>query len=594
MIINERLKALRDLMRERHIDIYMIPTADFHESEYVGSYFKCRSFMSGFTGSAGVLTVTLSEAGLWTDGRYFIQAARELKDSEIKLFKMGEENVPTVSEYIESTIKKGEVLGFDGRVVSGSLGESLLEKLEKKGASIKYDEDLVDLIWSDRPKLSKEKAYFLDIKYSGMSLADKLSRVREKMTENSCDAHILTSLDDIAWLYNMRGNDIECNPVVLSYTVIMMNEAYLFLNEEVLSAQMKQEFEKNKVYIRPYNDIYSFVSELEFKSVMLEKSRVNYSIIKLLNAEIVDKMNPTTEFKAVKNETELNNTRLAHIKDGVAFTKFMYWLKNNIGRIDMTEVSAQEYLREMRASQDNFIELSFDTICAYKENAAMMHYSADENRCAELRPEGLLLVDSGGQYFEGTTDITRTMALGAVEQEQKVHFTAVARGMLNLLNAKFLYGCRGINLDILARGPVWELDIDYKCGTGHGVGHVLNVHEGPNGIRCKLLDNNASNCVLEEGMITTNEPGVYIEGSHGIRIENEMICREGVKNEQGKFMYFENITFAPIDLDAIKPELMSVKERELLNSYHEEVYEKLSPYMTEEENNWLKHYTRSI
>lgn len=594
MIINERLKALRDLMRERHIDIYMIPTADFHESEYVGSYFKCRSFMSGFTGSAGVLTVTLSEAGLWTDGRYFIQAARELKDSEIKLFKMGEENVPTVSEYIESTIKKGEVLGFDGRVVSGSLGESLLEKLEKKGASIKYDEDLVDLIWSDRPKLSKEKAYFLDIKYSGMSLADKLSRVREKMTENSCDAHILTSLDDIAWLYNMRGNDIECNPVVLSYTVIMMNEAYLFLNEEVLSAQMKQEFEKNKVYIRPYNDIYSFVSELEFKSVMLEKSRVNYSIIKLLNAEIVDKMNPTTEFKAVKNETELNNTRLAHIKDGVAFTKFMYWLKNNIGRIDMTEVSAQEYLREMRASQDNFIELSFDTICAYKENAAMMHYSADENRCAELRPEGLLLVDSGGQYFEGTTDITRTMALGAVKEEQKVHFTAVARGMLNLLNAKFLYGCRGINLDILARGPVWELDIDYKCGTGHGVGHVLNVHEGPNGIRCKLLDNNASNCVLEEGMITTNEPGVYIEGSHGIRIENEMICREGVKNEHGKFMYFENITFAPIDLDAIKPELMSVKERELLNSYHEEVYEKLSPYMTEEENNWLKHYTRSI
>lgn len=594
MIINERLKALRDLMRERHIDIYMIPTADFHESEYVGSYFKCRSFMSGFTGSAGVLTVTLSEAGLWTDGRYFIQAARELKDSEIKLFKMGEENVPTVSEYIESTIKKGEVLGFDGRVVSGSLGESLLEKLEKKGASIKYDEDLVDLIWSDRPKLSKEKAYFLDIKYSGMSLADKLSRVREKMTENSCDAHILTSLDDIAWLYNMRGNDIECNPVVLSYTVIMMNEAYLFLNEEVLSAQMKQEFEKNKVYIRPYNDIYSFVSELEFKSVMLEKSRVNYSIIKLLNAEIVDKMNPTTEFKAVKNETELNNTRLAHIKDGVAFTKFMYWLKNNIGRIDMTEVSAQEYLREMRASQDNFIELSFDTICAYKEDAAMMHYSADENRCAELRPEGLLLVDSGGQYFEGTTDITRTMALGAVKEEQKVHFTAVARGMLNLLNAKFLYGCRGINLDILARGPVWELDIDYKCGTGHGVGHVLNVHEGPNGIRCKLLDNNASNCVLEEGMITTNEPGVYIEGSHGIRIENEMICREGVKNEHGRFMYFENITFAPIDLDAIKPELMSVKERELLNSYHEEVYEKLSPYMTEEENNWLKHYTRSI
>lgn len=594
MIINERLKALRDLMRERHIDIYMIPTADFHESEYVGSYFKCRSFMSGFTGSAGVLTVTLSEAGLWTDGRYFIQAARELKDSEIKLFKMGEENVPAVSEYIESTIKKGEVLGFDGRVVSGSLGESLLEKLEKKGASIKYDEDLVDLIWSDRPKLSKEKAYFLDIKYSGMSLADKLSRVREKMTENSCDAHILTSLDDIAWLYNMRGNDIECNPVVLSYTVIMMNEAYLFLNEEVLSAQMKQEFEKNKVYIRPYNDIYSFVSELEFKSVMLEKSRVNYSIIKLLNAEIVDKMNPTTEFKAVKNETELNNTRLAHIKDGVAFTKFMYWLKNNIGRIDMTEVSAQEYLREMRASQDNFIELSFDTICAYKEDAAMMHYSADENRCAELRPEGLLLVDSGGQYFEGTTDITRTMALGAVKEEQKVHFTAVARGMLNLLNAKFLYGCRGINLDILARGPVWELDIDYKCGTGHGVGHVLNVHEGPNGIRCKLLDNNASNCVLEEGMITTNEPGVYIEGSHGIRIENEMICREGVKNEHGRFMYFENITFAPIDLDAIKPELMSVKERELLNSYHEEVYEKLSPYMTEEENNWLKHYTRSI
>lgn len=584
-------------MAQDSIDAYIIPTSDFHESEYVGLYFKAREYVSGFTGSAGMVVVTMTEAGLWTDGRYFIQAARELSDTRITLYKSGEEGVPTVTEFLKDKLPEGGILGFDGRTLNTNFGNDLVTNLSYKNISVKYDKDLVDSIWTTRPSLPKEPAFSLDIKYAGMSSADKLIKVREAMGKKEATTHIITTLDDIAWLFNMRGNDVAYNPVVLSYAVITLDKAYLFVDKDKLNATLLDQFKQDNVDIKDYNDIYEFVKTLASNEVvLLDKKKVNYAICENLNKDIkvINTQNPTVLMKAMKNAVEIENLRKSHIKDGVAFTKFMYWLKTNIGKMHIDEITASDYLENCRKAQDGFIELSFNTICAYKANAAMMHYSANENSNAVLKPEGLLLVDSGGQYYEGTTDITRTMALGEVNQEQKFHFTTVLRSMLNLSHAKFLYGCIGQNLDILARGPLWDLDIDYKCGTGHGVGYLLNVHEAPNGFRWRKVPERDDGCVLEEGMVTTNEPGVYIEGSHGIRIENELVCQKGTKNEYGQFMNFETITFAPIDLDAIDSSYLSPIDKARLNSYHKEVYDKISPYLTKEEQEWLQVYTREI
>ncbi|QHQ62891.1 M24 family metallopeptidase [Anaerocolumna sedimenticola] len=596
-MIKERIQHLRALMAENQMDAYIIPTSDFHESEYVGDYFKARKYMSGFTGSAGTLVVTLTEAGLWTDGRYFIQAARQLSDTGITLYKMGEEGVPSIEEFLLDKLQQNGTLGFDGRIINAKFGLKLKEKLQVKNIAIKYDKDLVDSLWTDRSALSKEPAFLLEEKYSGRSTADKLQDVRNEMKKSGATVHIITTLDDIAWLFNIRGNDITYNPVVLSYAVITLEHAYLFLDQDKLSVDIREKLSSDQVELKNYADIYTFVTSLSSQmSVLLDSKKVNYAIYKNLNPEIniIDAANPTVLFKAMKNPVEIENLRKAHIKDGVAFTKFMYWLKTQIGKIEITEISASDYLEDCRREQDGFIELSFDTICAYKANAAMMHYSANQDSNAVLKPEGLLLVDSGGQYYEGTTDITRTMALGEISDELKKHFTAVLRSMLNLADAKFLHGCIGMNLDILARGPIWDMNLDYKCGTGHGVGYLLNVHEAPNGFRWKKVPERDDGCVLEEGMVTTDEPGVYIEGSHGIRTENELVCHKGEKNEYGQFMYFEHITFAPIDLDAVDVSLMSPAEIKRLNDYHREVYEKISPYLTQEEKDWLKVYTRAV
>jgi Xaa-Pro aminopeptidase len=596
-MVKERIQHLRALMAENQMDAYIIPTSDFHESEYVGDYFKARKYMSGFTGSAGTLIVTLTQAGLWTDGRYFLQAARQLADTGITLYKMGEEGVPSIEEFLQENLPQDGILGFDGRVLNASLGLKLKEKLVVKNVTIKYDKDLVDSIWTDRPSLPGEPAFLLEEIYSGKSTADKLQEVRKEIKKLGASVHIITTLDDIAWLFNIRGNDIAYNPVILSYAVITEENAYLFLDQTKLSQEIKNKLAENTISLKAYQDIYSFVTSLSPQvSVLLDSKKVNYAIYKNLNSEIpiIDAANPTVLFKAMKNPVEIENLRKSHIKDGVAFTKFMYWLKTNIGKIEITEISASDYLEERRKEQEGFIELSFDTICAYKANAAMMHYSAGTDSNALLKPEGLLLVDSGGQYYEGTTDITRTMALGEINPELKKHFTAVLRSMLNLADAKFLHGCIGLNLDILARGPIWDMDLDYKCGTGHGVGYLLNVHEAPNGFRWKKVPERDDGCVLEEGMVTTDEPGIYIEGSHGIRTENELVCRKGEKNEYGQFMYFEHITFAPIDLDAVDVTLMSPAEIKRLNDYHEKVYEKVSPYLTQEEKDWLKVYTRAV
>ena len=596
-MMKERIHHLRALMAENHIDAYIVPTSDFHESEYVGDYFKARKYMSGFTGSAGTLVVTLNEAGLWTDGRYFIQAARQLDGSDITLYKMGEEGVPAIEEFLQDKMPEHGVLGFDGRVINTRFGLKLKDKLTDKNVTVAYEKDLVDSIWTDRPNLPKEPAFLLDVKYAGKSSVHKLTEVRTEMKKQAATVHIITSLDDIAWLFNIRGNDIECNPVVLSYAIITLDKAYLFVDKDKLTSEIQKQLAVDKVEVKGYNEIYEFVKSFTTKeTILLDTNKVNYAIYHNLNADIkvIDTKNPTVLMKAIKNPVEIENLKKSHLKDGVAFTKFMYWLKTNIGKTEITEISASDYLEERRREQEGFIELSFDTICAYKANAAMMHYSANADSNAILKPEGLLLVDSGGQYYEGTTDITRTMALGEIPQEQKIHFTAVLKSMLNLSHARFLYGCIGQNLDILARGPIWDMDLDYKCGTGHGVGFLLNVHEAPNGFRWKKVPERDDACILEEGMITTNEPGVYIEGSHGIRTENELVCLKGEKNEYGQFMHFETITYAPIDLDAIDTDYLSPIDKKRLNEYHAMVYEKLSPYLTGEEQAWLKEYTREI
>lgn len=596
-MIQERLKELRKEMADRGIDIYVVPTSDFHESEYVGEYFKARKFITGFTGSAGTAVITMEEAGLWTDGRYFIQAAAQLEGSTVTLFKMGEEGVKTVEEFVEDRLKDKGCLGFDGRVVNGKLGEDFEKIARKKNASLFVEEDLIGLIWKDRPAFSKEPSYVLATEYAGKTVLEKLADVRKVMEEKKADAHIITSLDDIAWLFNIRGNDIANFPIVLSFGVITREDSFWFAYDEVLNDEVRAHLEKNHITVKDYEQIYNFAAGLTgIKKVLLDKSSVNYRILKSLNQEIeiIDEKNPAFYMKAVKNETELQNTIKAHIKDGVAFTKFMYWLKNHIGKEEITEISASDYLESKRKEQEGFIELSFDTISAYGPNAAMMHYSATEETNTVLKPEGFYLVDSGGHYYEGSTDITRTIALGALSDTEKLHFTTVARSNLNLAAARFLYGCRGVNLDILSRGPLWDIGLDYKCGTGHGIGYLLNVHEGPNGFRWKIVPERNDSAVLEEGMITTDEPGVYLEGEYGIRTENELICRKGEKNEYGQFMYFETITYAPIDLDAIVPEEMTKREKALLNDYHKMVYEKLSPYLSNEEAAWLKNYTREI
>ena len=592
-MINNRIEKLRSLMKEKDIFAYIIPSADYHQSEYVGEFFKGREFISGFTGSAGTVVITQEKAILWTDGRYFLQAEEELSTSCVELYKMGQENVPTTFEYIENEVPSGSKVGFDGRTISAAMGAILELNLAKKNITISYEDDLLNEIWEDRPALSDVKAFLLDIKYSGEDFTSKIARVREWMRENNTTTHILTSLDDIAWLFNIRGGDIKYNPVVLSYAVITLDKAILFIDENKLNDEIKTSFVEEVVEIKNYFEIYEFVKTINKEEIVLiDSNKISYSILKNIPAgvKVVNGMNPSTKFKAQKNSVEIENTKKAHIRDGVAVTKFMYWLKNNIGKIEITELSAADKITELRREQGKFIEESFGTIAGYASNGAIIHYSVTKESNITLKDRGLFLLDSGGQYFDGTTDITRTFALGELTEEEKYHFTTVARAMIRLSDVKFLHGVNGYYLDILARGILWNEGLNYNHGTGHGVGHVLNVHEGPNGFR---LDNKES-AILEEGMITTNEPGFYKAGSHGIRLENEMLCVKGEKNEFGQFMEFEPITIAPIDLDAINVELMKEDEKAYLNEYHKMVFDTVSPFLTTEETNWLKEYTRAI
>ena len=607
-VVRDRLDALRKLMKERGMDAYMIPTADFHESEYVGEHFKCREYMTGFTGSAGTALITMDEACLWVDGRYYVQAAAQLKDSTVTMMKMGQEGVPSLRAYLEDKMPEGGCLGFDGRVVNAAEGLALEEMLRERGARISYGEDLAGMIWQERPELSAEPAWVLDERYAGKSALDKIADVREAMEKVHASVHVLTSLDDIAWLLNIRGNDILYNPVVLSYALVTMDQLYLFVNSSVLEGKaypyledekgisVREYLERTGVTVMPYDGVYDMVEGLKNEKVLLEKCRINYAVYRLIDGsnKVIDRINPTASMKAVKNDVEIENEKRAHIKDGVAMTKFIYWLKKNTGRIPMDEISVSDYLGKLRMDQEGCIGLSFATISAYGAHGAMCHYSATPESSIPLEPRGLYLIDSGGQYYEGTTDITRTIAMGPVTDEEKEHFTLVLMSMLRLGDVKFLHGCRGLSLDYAAREPLWRRGLNYEHGTGHGVSYLSSVHERPNGIRFKMVPERQDNAVMEAGMITSDEPGVYIEGSHGIRTENLVLCVEDEKNEYGQFLRFEYLTYVPIDLEVIDREIMTERDVELLNRYHEQVYEKISPYLDEDERVWLAEATRAV
>lgn len=592
-VIPERLQALRREMDKRGIDVYLVPTADFHESEYVGEHFKERAFITGFTGSAGTAVITGTEAGLWTDGRYFVQAAEQLKDTTVTLYREGEEGVPTLLEYLEQNLKEGGCLGFDGRCINGRWGQQLEELVGRKHGSLYVNEDLIDEIWKDRPPLSREPVWILDDRYSGKSAEDKLAEVRAHMKEQGADVHLVTSLCDTMWLLNLRGSDISYVPVVLSYLALNGDSCILFAQKEAFSREVLQYLQENGVQLRDYEAFYDYAASLRKCRILLDPSIVNYRILNSLSDsnQIVEAMNPEELLRAVKNPEEISNTRRAHVKDAVAMCRFMYWLKQNIGKQEITEISAAEHLRKLREEQEGFLDLSFETISAYAEHGAIVHYEVSEETNVSLEPEGFLLVDSGGHYLEGTTDITRTFALGPLTEQMKAAYTRVLRSNLTLMNARFLYGCSGRNLDILAREPLWEAGLDYKHGTGHGVGYILNVHEGPNAFRWRRTPDEA---VLEEGMVTTDEPGLYLEGQYGIRLENELVCRRGEKNEYGQFMYFENLTFVPFDLEAVDINGLTDRERIWLNEYHKAVYAAISPYLSGEELAWLQVATREV
>lgn len=613
-IIQERLAKLRALMAERGMAAYLIPTDDFHGSEYVGEYFKCRKYISGFTGSAATVVVMADKAGLWTDGRYFLQAAMELEGSGIDLYKSGQPGVPTIEQFLYENLQKGDVLGFDGRTIIGNKAESLTEALSRKKIKFSYKEDLVGMIWENRPPLPTGKAWLLPVEYAGKSREEKLADVRKILADDEIDALVLTSLDDIAWLFNIRGSDVECNPVVMAYSVITADEVKLFADPDKFSPEDRAELAAAGIEILPYNDIYEYVETLGYApeascgncggtgeedddavyAVLIDGEKANYALINNIpeNTKIVYGENPTLLPKAVKNEVEIENMRKTHIKDGVATTRLIYWLKHRDKNTILTELDVSAKIEEFRSEQEGYMGPSFESIAASGSNGAIIHYFPNKQSNTAVSDRGFFLLDTGGQYMGGTTDITRTIAVGPLTDEEKLHYTAVLRGNLALSAVKFPEGLRGINLDILARKPLWDIGCDFNHGTGHGVGYMLNVHEGPNSIRNKIDSYLTDSSIFRAGMITSNEPGVYIEGKHGIRLETLILCKNAGENPQ--MLEFETLTLVPFDLDAIEPKYMTDEEKHILNAYHKRVYETIAPYLPEEEAAWLAEATREV
>ncbi len=595
----KNVDKLRALMRERNIDMYLVPTSDFHNSEYVGEHFKCRQELTGFSGSQGTALVTPDHAILWTDGRYFIQAEKEIRDTGFELYKMGVKGVPTLMEFVKSHLPEGGTRGFDGGDVDTDTGRKLLEIVTEKSGAFYLSEDLVGLFFENRPALSHEKAWILETKYAGISVTEKLGKIREEMEKKNVKAHFMAELSDIAWTLNLRGNDAAHFPIILSYLYIEKDRAVFFVQKEALTAEVEAYLSSNRITVMDYDAVYDIEKVIRIEKgekILLDFQSVNFRLTEIMakNFGLLDDSNPAFLMKAVKNETEIKNIKTAQLRDGIAMTKLIYWLKNEADIENETEWTVSEKLHELRAEQEHFLDDSFETISAYKDNAAMMHYSATKDSAAGLSREHFLLIDSGGHYLEGSTDITRTIALGPLSEEEKRMYTIVLRAHLNLQSAKFLSGCTGQSLDILARGPLWDLGLDYRCGTGHGIGYLLNIHEGPNGFRYRKVPERNDGALLLPGMITTDEPGVYVENEYGIRTENELLTVVNEENEYGTFLSFEPVTYCPYDLSAVDKTLMTPKEVEALNNYHEMIYNVLSPYLTEKEKEFLKEETRRI
>lgn len=593
--ISQRLQALREEMARRGLAAYIVPTEDFHGSEYVGAYFKAREYLSGFTGSAGTLLILRESAALWTDGRYFLQAEDQLSGSGIDLMKSGEPGVPTLTEYLAKTLDREARVGFDGRVVTGAFVEELKQKTAKKQLTFRGKEDLAGLVWKERPPLSAEPVWELPAAYAGLTREEKLDKVREKMEEEGADAFLVTDLTESAWLLNLRGGDVKNTPVFLAFLLLTKKRALLCAQMTAFSETVCKELEKAGVSLLPYECIADLVAALPpGQKLLVDESKVSYRLLKAVSkgVEKINRPSPIGLLKAVKTEREIAHMRSVHVKDGVAVTKFLYWLKSQVNKEEITEISASAKLEQLREEREGYLGPSFDPIVAYGPHGAIVHYEATPESDVKIELKGFCLVDTGGHYSEGTTDITRTIALGKLTDEEKRAYTLVLKGHLRLMAARFPEGVSGQNLDAIARGPLWDEGLDYRHGTGHGVGYLLSVHEGPQNIRWKAGRDQA--VPLEAGMIFSNEPGYYEEGKFGIRHENLMLVVKGDKTAYGQFLQLEPLTMVPFDREAVEVSLFNGEELRLLNDYHQKVYETLSPHLAGEELAWLKEVTAEI
>lgn len=590
-IINERIAALRAHIAKENIQAFIIPSTDPHLSEYVAPHWQSREWISGFTGSAGTVVITAKEAGLWTDSRYFLQADRQIEGTGIALYKEMLPETPSIPAFLSSLLQKGDTVGIDGKMFSADEVQHLQRELRQSGIHVKSIADPMQLLWSDRPAMPLAPAFVYDTKYAGKSFTEKLSAVRKKMKAAGAESLLLSALDEIAWLLNIRGSDVHCNPVVVSYLLIERYEIHCFIQPQKVTAELASYFKANGISIHGYKEIEDYLSNTHAESILVNPVKTNYAIYSAIcpTCRIINGTSPIALLKAVRNEQEIIGIHAAMQRDGIALVRFLKWLEEAVPAGRETEISVDRKLHEFRAAQPLYMGESFDTIAGYKEHGAIVHYEATPETDVALKPEGFLLLDSGAQYLDGTTDITRTIALGNLTEEEKLDYTLILKGHIALAMAVFPEGTRGAQLDVLARMPIWQQHMNYLHGTGHGVGHFLNVHEGPQSIRM-----NENPIPLQPGMITSNEPGVYKAGSHGIRTENLVLTVPAGEGMFGNYLKFETITLCPICRKGIIKELLTAEEIKWLNKYHQSVYEKLAPDLNNDEREWLKEACKAI
>ena len=592
--INEKLSALREVMREEHLAAFIFPSTDPHQGEYIPAHWESRKWISGFDGSAGTAVVTMERAALWTDSRYFIAAEEQLRDTEFVLMKERISGTPTVTEWLSEVLQNESVsteLGIDGMCCSASMVGELIDNMRKNGGfTVRTNFDPMQRIWENRPSIPANAVEIQPIEYAGEAIQDKMARVRRALRDVHADGMLISALDDIAWVLNLRGSDVHCNPVFVSYLLIASDKATLFVNEQKLPAEVKGYLIQAGVSIAPYDSIQKGLRDYFEYNILLDPDETSYTLMNAVDKKrIIRQKSPIPSMKAVKNESEIKGFRNAMLRDGIAMTQFLYWLDTHIEKEPVTELTVSEKLYQLRSKQSLFRDISFDTIAAYQEHGAIVHYEPTTDSDVELKPEGLLLVDSGGQYQDGTTDITRTIALGSVTEEQKQVYTLVLKGHIQLEILKFPVGVSGTQLDALARKDLWAAGMNFLHGTGHGVGSYLNVHEGPHQIRMEYRPE-----PLRAGMTVTDEPGIYLEGRFGVRTENTLLIVPYMKTEFGEFLQFESLTLCPIDLRPVVVEMLTKEERQWLNDYHRRVYDVLSPYLNNEEKAWLANATKPI